>query len=81
MSYNELTSTRSMNGIISIFSEDIQVNNLTANSIITDNIQINNSMLVDGVTLTPTEISQLSGINTDETIQEQIDAMEKEVVE
>ena len=79
MSYNELTSTRSMNGIISIFSEDIEVNNLTANSIITDNIQINNSMLVDGVTLTPTEISQLDGINTNETIQQQIDNIEADL--
>ena len=79
MSYNELTSTRSMNGIISIFSEDIEVNNLTANSIITDNIQINNSMLVDGVTLTPTEISQLEGINTDETIQQQINSIEADL--
>jgi len=46
MSYNELTSTRSMNGIISIFSEDIEVNNLVANSIVTDDLQINNSLLV-----------------------------------
>ncbi len=77
MSYNELTSTRSMNGIISIFSEDIEVNNLTANSIITDNIQINNSMLVDGVTLSPTEISQLTGITGN--IQQQIDDIETDL--
>ena len=79
MSYNEVTSTRSMNGIISLFSEDIQVNNLNASSIVTDNLQINSSLLVDGVTLSPTEISQLEGINTDETIQEQIDGIETEL--
>jgi hypothetical protein len=68
-----------MNGIISIFSEDIEVNNLVANSIITDDLQINNSLLVDGVTLTPVEISQLEGIDTDQTIQEQIDEIKTDL--
>ena len=79
MSYNELTSTRSMNGIISIFSEDIEVNNLVANSIVTDDLQINNSLLVNGVTLTPVEIAQLEGIDTDQTIQEQIDEIKTDL--
>ena len=56
MSYNELTSTRSMNGIISIYSEDIRVDNLDAENIETDNIQINNSMTVNNTTLSPIEI-------------------------
>ena len=79
MSYNELTSTRSMNGIISIFSEDIEVNNLVANSVITDDLQINNSLLVNGITLSPVEVAQLEGIDTDQTIQEQIDSIETDL--
>jgi hypothetical protein len=80
MSYNELITTRSMNGIISIFSEDIQVNNLNANSIITEDIQINNSMLVDNITLSPDEIATLTGINTNETIEERFEDIETELL-
>jgi hypothetical protein len=73
MSSNISYSERSMNGIISIFSEDIQVNTLDANTINVDDININNSLNVNNVTLSPQEVSQLSGINTNQTIQEQID--------
>jgi hypothetical protein len=58
-----------MNGLISIYSEDIEVNTLLANEIITNDLTINNSLLVNNVTIDPNEIAQLTGINTDETIQ------------
>jgi len=72
MSSNQTTSSRTMSGIISIYSDDIAVNRLDANEIEVDDLTINNSLLVNNITLSPDEISQLTGINTDETIQTQI---------
>lgn len=72
MSSNQITSERSMNGIISIYSEDIAVNRLDANEIDVDNLTINNNLQVNNTNISPTEISQLLGINTNETIQTQI---------
>ena len=40
-----------------------------------DNITINNSMIVDGTTIYPDELAQLTGINTNQTIQSQIDSL------
>jgi len=68
-----------MNGIISIYSEDIRVNNLDAENIETDNIQINNSMTVNNITLSPIEVSQLTGVNVDETLQQQINSIETDL--
>ena len=72
MSSNQITSERSMNGIISIYSEDIAVNKIDAQEIDVDNLTINNNLQVNNANISPTEISQLLGINTNETIQTQI---------
>ena len=80
MSSNELTSERSMNGIIDVFAGSIRCDTIDANTIIVDNETINNSLTVDNVTLAPVEISQLTGINTDETIQQQINSIEAELL-
>lgn len=72
MSSNQITSERSMNGIISIYSEDIAVNKLDATEIDVDNLTINNNLQVNNTNISPNEVSQLLGVNTDETIQAQI---------
>jgi hypothetical protein len=75
MSSNQITSERSMNGIISLYSEDIAVNKIDANEIIVDdltiNLTINNSLEVNNITLSPQTISFLDG--TTSNIQTQID--------
>jgi hypothetical protein len=68
-----------MNGIIDVFAGSIQCDTIDANTIIVDNETINNSLTVENITLAPVEISQLTGINTDETIQQQIDGIETEL--
>ena len=73
MSSNQLTSERSMNGIINVYSEDIQVNTLKANEVITNEITIVDEMTVNNTTILPSELAQLDGVNTNETIQTQID--------
>tara|TARA_R110000787_G_scaffold11980_2_gene39068 strand:+ start:2464 stop:6273 length:3810 start_codon:yes stop_codon:yes gene_type:complete len=70
MSSNQMTSERSMNGIISIYSEDIAVNKIDANEIIVDALTINNSLEVNNITLSPQTISFLDG--TTSNIQTQI---------
>jgi len=72
MSGNINNNERSMNGIISINAEDLKVNNLDANNINVENLEIENSLLVNTTTISPDEIQQLNGINTNETIQTQI---------
>jgi hypothetical protein len=62
-----------MNGIINVYSEDIQVNTLKANEVITNEITIVDEMTVNNTTILPSELAQLDGINTNETIQTQID--------
>ena len=71
MSSNQMTSERSMNGIISLYSEDIAVNKIDANEIIVDDLTINNSLEVNNVTLSPETISFLDGATSN--IQTQID--------
>ena len=71
MSSNQMTSERSMNGIISIYSDDIAVNKIDANEIIVDALTINNSLEVNNITLSPQTISFLDG--TTSNIQTQID--------
>jgi len=73
MSSNQITSERSMNGIISLYSEDIAVNKIDANEIIVDDITINNSLEVNNVTLSPETISFLDGATSN--IQDQIDTI------
>ena len=73
MSSNQITSERSMNGIISIYSEDIAVNKIDANEIIVDDLTINNSLEVNNITLSPQTISFLDG--TTSNIQTQIDTI------
>jgi hypothetical protein len=60
-----------MNGIISLYSEDIAVNKIDANEIIVDDLTINNSLEVNNITLSPQTISFLDG--TTSNIQTQID--------
>jgi hypothetical protein len=62
-----------MNGIISIYSEDIAVNKIDANEIIVDDLTINNSLEVNNITLSPQTISFLDG--TTSNIQTQIDTI------
>ena len=71
MSSNQMTSERSMNGIISIYSDDIAVNKIDANEIIVDDLTINNSLEVNNITLSPQTISFLDGATSN--IQTQID--------
>ena len=66
-----MTSERSMNGIISIYSEDIAVNKIDANEIDVDDLTINNSLEVNNITLSPETISFLDGATSN--IQTQID--------
>jgi hypothetical protein len=73
MSSNQITSERSMNGIISLYSEDIAVNKLDANEIDVDDLTINNSLEVNNVTLSPETISFLDGATSN--IQDQIDTI------
>ena len=73
MSSNETTSERSMNGVISIYSNDITVDTINANTINVNDETINNSLTVNNITLSPEEVSQLTGINVQETIQQQLD--------
>ena len=73
MSSNQMTSERSMNGIISIYSEDIAVNKIDANEIDVDDLTINNSLEVNNITLSPETISFLDG--TTSNIQQQIDTI------
>jgi hypothetical protein len=73
MSSNQITSERSMNGIISIYSEDIAVNKIDANEIDVDDLTINNSLEVNNITLSPQTISFLDG--TTSNIQQQIDTI------
>ena len=73
MSSNEEYSERSMSGVISVYAADINCNSLDANSINVDDITINNSMIVNSTTLLPVELQQITGVNTNETIQSQID--------
>ena len=65
-----MTSERSMNGIISIYSEDIAVNKIDANEIDVDDLTINNSLEVNNITLSPETISFLDGATSN--IQTQI---------
>jgi len=71
MSSNQLTSSRSMNGIISIYSQDIAVDTIDANEITVDDLTINNSLEVNNITLSPETISFLDGATSN--IQDQID--------
>ena len=73
MSSNQMTSERSMNGIISLYSEDIAVNKIDANEIIVDDLTINNSLEVNNITLSPETISFLDGATSN--IQTQIDTI------
>ena len=73
MSSNQMTSERSMNGIISLYSEDIAVNKLDANEIDVDDLTINNSLEVNNVTLSPETISFLDGATSN--IQDQINSI------
>jgi hypothetical protein len=73
MSSNQITSERSMNGIISLYSEDIAVNKLDANEIDVDDLTINNSLEVNNITLSPETISFLDGATSN--IQDQIDTI------
>jgi len=80
MSGNINNNERSMNGIISINAEDLKVNNLDAENINVQNLEILNSLEVNTTTLSPDEIQQLDGINTNETIQQQIDTINDNLV-
>tara|TARA_R110002153_G_scaffold272889_1_gene442375 strand:+ start:7816 stop:11718 length:3903 start_codon:yes stop_codon:yes gene_type:complete len=62
-----------MNGIISLYSEDIAVNKIDANEIIVDDLTINNSLEVNNITLSPETISFLDGATSN--IQTQIDTI------
>ena len=73
MSSNINDTTRSMNGIISIYSDDIAVNEINANIINVNDLQINNSLEVNNVTLSPETISFLDGATSN--IQDQIDTI------
>jgi hypothetical protein len=73
MSSNQTTSSRSMNGIISLYSEDIAVNDLDAKEIDVDDLTINNSLLVNNITLSPETISFLDGATSN--LQVQIDTI------
>ena len=73
MSSNQITSERSMNGIISLYSEDIAVNKIDAKEIIVDDLTINNSLEVNNITLSPETISFLDGATSN--IQDQIDTI------
>ena len=73
MSSNQMTSERSMNGIISLYSEDIAVNKIDAKEIDVDDLTINNSLEVNNITLSPETISFLDGATSN--IQQQIDTI------
>lgn len=73
MSSNTAYNDRSMNNVISIYSNDITVDTINANTINVNDETINNSLTVNNVTLSPEEIAQLTGISVQETIQQQFD--------
>jgi hypothetical protein len=79
MSGNEVYSERSMNGVISVYANDIVVNSIDANSIDVNSITIETEMIVDNTSVKPNELQQLTGVKTTETIQEQIDAIEADL--
>ena len=73
MSSNTAYNDRSMNNVISIYSNDITVDTINANTINVNDETINNSLTVNNVTLSPEEIAQLTGVSVQETIQQQLD--------
>ena len=73
MSSNELTNERSMNNIINIYSQDINVDNVDANNIDVDNLTINETLNVNNITLSPETISFLDGATSN--IQDQINSI------
>lgn len=70
MSSNQITSARSMNGIIEFDSDNINVQSLTAESITTDDLELKNNLLVNSTNISPTELSYLD--NTTSNIQTQL---------
>ena len=70
MSSNQITSARSMNGIIEFDSDNINVQSLTAESITTDDLELKNNLLVATKNISPVELSYLD--NTTSNIQNQL---------
>ena len=71
MSSNETFQTRSMNGIIDVYGENITANNIDAESIDVEFIKIENNLSVSNTNISPLELSYLN-LSTS-NIQNQLD--------